>query len=70
MSAFPEFEHLTGDLVLAGDIHVADDATPTPGVLIHCSRENLRGMKRLPMYEPVVIVPLSEYVKLAPKPHA
>ena len=68
--------HLTGELILAGDIEI-DHGTgeSVPGVVVRIERSILRATLRLPMYEPVVVLPLSDFIALEKRardatPHA
>lgn len=57
--------YLTGEVILAGEIEI-DHGTgeSVPGVVIRIERTILRSVPRLPMYEPVVVLPISDFTRL------
>lgn len=68
--------YLTGEVILAGEIEI-DHGTgeSVPGVVVRIERAILRSVPRLPMYEPVVVLPISDFTALEKRareatPHA
>ncbi len=57
-------EHITGQLTRAGNIPPLFGDRETCGVVIECTRDELREVRSLPMYERVTVIRSDELASL------
>jgi hypothetical protein len=53
-------DYIRGKAILFGDLALLEEPEEFPGVVVQCTREVLRDVKRLPMAEDVALVPVSD----------